>query len=132
MGPENGKVGGFAQFISLMAILAPFVTLFAIFAIVLHFRHRRRVILHETLRAMIEKGQPIPPELLAGGVDVSDQRRRRSAYADLRGGLVLVCTGAALFYLHGKWGIIPFAIGVALLIVSAFERWEKSKQGTNP
>jgi hypothetical protein len=132
MGPENGNVSWFAQFISLIAVIAPFATMVAIFAIVLYFRHRRRVILHETLRAMIEKGQPIPPELLSGGVDARDIGRRRSAYGDLRGGLVLVCVGAAFFYLHGKWGIIPFAIGVALLIVSAFERWEKNKQGTNP
>jgi hypothetical protein len=131
LGPTNGRVGWFAQFIGLIAVLSPFVTLIAIFAIVLHFRHRRRVILHETLRAMVEKGQPIPPELLAGGADVSNGGRRRSPHGDLRGGLVLVSLGAALFYLQGKWGLIPFAIGLALLIVSALERWEKSKQGTN-
>jgi hypothetical protein len=133
LGQDDRHVVWFAQFIGLVAIVAPFITMLAIFGIVLYFRHRRRVILHDTLRAMIEKGQPIPPELLAGGVDASSNiGRRRSTNGDLRGGLVLVCTGAALFYLHGKWGLIPLAIGVALLIVSAIERSEKNKPGTNP
>jgi hypothetical protein len=131
LGQDNRGVVWFAQLIGLIAIAAPFVTMVAIFGIILYFRHRRRVILHETLRTMVEKGQPIPPELLAGRVDAGAVGRPRSASGDLRNGLVLVCVGAALFYLHGKWGLIPFAIGLALLIVSAFERWEKNKPGTN-
>jgi hypothetical protein len=127
-----GKTSWFAQFIGLVAVLCPFVTLVLIFAIILHFRHRRRLALHEPLRAMIEKGLPIPPELLSGGVDGIEAGRPRSVHRDLRGGLVLVGLGAVLLFLAGKWGAIPLVIGVALLIVWGFERWEKSKRATAP
>lgn len=130
-GPD-AQIGWFSGIITLVAIASPFLTLVAIFAIVLHFRHRRRVVVHETLRAMIEKGLPIPPELLSGGADGDGVARPRSAHRDLRGGLVLVGLGAALFFLSGKWGAIPLVIGAALLIVWGFERWEMSKRATNP
>jgi len=70
--------------------------------------------------------------LLSGGADGNWSVRPRSAHRDLRGGLVLVGLGAALVFLCGKWGVIPLVIGVALLIVWGFERWEKSKRPTNP
>ena len=82
---------------------------------------QRNKILHETIRLMIEKGQPIPPELL----HPTAPPRRRSR-VDLYGGLVLVGVGLSLFILLGSLsgiphgviavGAVPFLIGVALLV----------------
>jgi len=85
-------------------------------AVVMIFRLRRQAMLHKTLDAMIEKGVPIPPELLA-----HEQPRRPS---DLRRGIVLVATGfgVAAFLILDKdkaWGLglIPLLIGIGYLIV---------------
>jgi len=85
-------------------------------------RSRRARLLHETLRLMIEKGQPIPPELLQspdGG------RRPRN---DLRTGLVFISIGVgfgALLLTEGDrdWPIalIPLLIGVAFLVARKME-----------
>ena len=128
--PPNRGVSGLSELAGLMAITAPFLTLVVIFAIVLHFRNQRRRMLHETLRAMIEKAQPIPPELLDGGIEANGSRLARSAHRDLRGGLVLLGVGIVLYGISGKWGLIPCVIGVALLIVWCFERWERSRHAT--
>lgn len=85
-------------------------------------RSRRARLLHETLRLMIEKGQPIPPELLQspeGG------RRPRN---DLRTGLVFISIGIGLggvLLTEGDhdWPIalIPLLIGVAFLVARKME-----------
>jgi hypothetical protein len=87
-----------------------------IVAAVLYFRQRRHAMMHRTLAAMIEKGTPIPPELLT-----PEPRRRPS---DLRRGIVLLMTGFGVigFFLAQKeegWGLglIPLLIGVGYLIV---------------
>lgn len=88
----------------------------AIVAVVLVFRQRRNRQLHQTLAAMIDKGVPIPPELLAPEV-----RRRPS---DLRRGIVLMMAGLGIigFFLAQReeaWGLglIPLLIGFGYLIV---------------
>jgi hypothetical protein len=88
-------------------------------------RLKRQRLLHETLQQMIEKGQPIPPELLQspdGG------RRPRN---DLLYGLIFSGIGLALmvFFLtiahgfKGPWaiGLIPLFIGIAFLIARKLE-----------
>ncbi len=84
-------------------------------------RLKRNQMLHETIRQMIEKGQPIPPELL----QPTDQCRPRS---DLRRGLIFVATGIGLgvWFLvqhNGVWpvALIPLLIGVAFLITCKLE-----------
>lgn len=71
---------------------------------------------HETLRAMVDKGVPIPPELIAPA--------RRPAN-DLRRGLLLVTGGVGLgVFLFavaqpgGMWtlGLVPLLVGVGYLI----------------
>ena len=86
-------------------------------------RMKRARLLHETLRLMIEKGQPIPPELLQSPEGV---RRPRN---DLRNGLVFISIGIGI----GAWllaehegkawpaAFIPLLIGVALLIARKLE-----------
>jgi hypothetical protein len=88
----------------------------AIVATVLWFRRQHNRQLHQTLAMMIEKGVPIPPELLA-----PEQRRRPS---DLRRGVVLVMTGLGVigFFAAQRqeaWGLglIPLLIGVGYLLV---------------
>ena len=83
--------------------------------------------LHETLRLMIEKGQPIPPELLQSQ---DSPRRPRS---DLRTGLVLIAVGIGVFFLplgnvSSRAGLIPLLMGVAFLIVWKIE---SNKNGQN-
>lgn len=91
----------------------------AIVAIVFYSRHRRLKMHHETIRAMVEKGMPIPPEMAAGTrgdllLGNSDPRPGRS---DFRGGLMLVAIGAALLMIAGKVGWILVFIGTARLVV---------------
>ena len=90
----------------------------AIVCIIFYFRHCRLKMHHETIRAMVEKGVPIPPEmaagtrsdLLLGNTDV------RAGRGDFRGGLILVAVGAALLMIVGKVGWILVFIGAARLI----------------
>ena len=91
-------------------------------------RSRRARLLHDTLRLMIEKGQPIPPELLQspdGG------RRPRN---DLRTGLVFTSVGiglGALLLAEGDrdWpvALIPLLIGVAFLVARQIENNTKGQ-----
>jgi hypothetical protein len=98
--------------------LAAFVMVVGIIALGVTQRLKRARILHETIRIMIEKGQPIPPELL------QPQEPRRGPRSDLRRGLVFIGIGIALLFMffgHGdgmlRWvGLIPLLMGVAFLI----------------
>jgi len=78
-----------------------------------------------TIRMMVEKGQPVPAELLAPEVR---RVRRRS---DVRRGVVLTMVGLGLMiwlgavndWEDGAWsfGLIPFLIGLGYLIVWKLE-----------
>ena len=71
----------------------------------LFFRYRRRKLQHETLRMFIEKGQPIPPQLLAEpwqGLDYTPPPRN-----DLRRGLIWVAIGLALMLGNFHFGNVP-------------------------
>lgn len=88
----------------------------AIVAVVLVFRQRRHAMLHKTLTTMIEKGTPIPPELL--------RPEMKQPKSDLRRGVVLIAVGLGIagFLLAQKenaWGVglIPLLIGVGYLVV---------------
>jgi hypothetical protein len=90
-----------------------------IVAIVLTFRHRRQKLAHETMRLMIEKGLPVPTELINPPPPV------RPPKSDLRRGLIWLAVGIGLAILllktfedSGLWalGLIPAFIGVAYLL----------------
>ena len=89
-----------------------------IVAIVFYSRHRRLKMHHETIRAMIEKGMPIPPEMAAGTRSdlLLGNTDSRPARGDFRSGLILVAVGAALLMIAGKVGWILVFIGAARLI----------------
>ena len=113
--------------VPLLAAMA-YAFVLAIISIGILARHRRNAMLHRTLATMIEKGVPIPPELLQ-----STERKR----SDLRGGLVACGVGIGLmlfFWLFagkhasGLWavGFIPLFIGIARLIA-----WKLEQQKPN-
>ncbi len=101
------------------ALLALFATPVGIVARVLGFRHRRQRLAHETMRLMIEKGLPVPPEL------INPPPSARPPQNDLRRGLVQIALGIGLIILlqkveedAGIWAVgpIPTFIGAAYLL----------------
>jgi len=85
-------------------------------------RQKRSRMLHETIRLLIEKGQPIPPELL------QSQDPPRQPKSDLRSGLVLVGIGIGVgIFLYVQQGnvwpaaLVPLLMGVAFLITWKIE-----------
>ena len=85
---------------------------------------QKRRLRHELLRVALEKGQPLPAELL----DEPQARRHRD---DRRSGLIALAVGVALYFFLGalatepgvKWvALVPGAVGVALLFNWALER----------
>jgi|CZKI01.1.fsa_nt_gi hypothetical protein len=86
---------------------------------------------HETIRLAIEKGQPLPPELLEKSIPNPPKDDRKS-------GLIALAVGVGLFvflsqYEVGRPGLawvamIPSLIGVALLLNWALEQRAKAKQ----
>jgi hypothetical protein len=120
-----------------LPVVAVFVV-FGFFAFVigyfLYLRHRRHRILHETIRTMLEKGVPIPPELLTTS-DPTPLRRTRS---DLRNALIMLGIGVGMLMvlrgMVGRLGVIPILIGVAFLITWYIERknTNNSNGPTNP
>jgi hypothetical protein len=90
---------------------------------------------HDTLRRALEKGQPLPPELL-------EEKARSHPRDDRRGGLVSLAVGVGVFVffraMHESepdipagvaWmGCIPALVGVALLLNWALDRRGKNDQ----
>ena len=113
--------------LALLVPFAPFVMIVAIIAIVFYFNHRRNNLVHETLRAMIEKGMPVTPELIASmknkgnKVSVEGKLQDRGT-GRLLVGLILVGVGTGVVAMAGKPGLIVLFIGVAFLIVWLVER----------
>jgi hypothetical protein len=86
-------------------------------------RSKDRAEMQKTIRMSIEKGQPLPPELID---DLRDTRkgRGRSPMRDIRAGIILMAVAGGMtawnYIDHGgPSGIaaIPGLIGVALLIL---------------
>ncbi|MBI3880566.1 MAG: hypothetical protein HY301_10960 [Verrucomicrobia bacterium] len=100
-----------------------FVAFVGVVAIVVSHRLKKAKLLHETIRAMIDKGQPIPPEFLQ---PPTPKRRPKS---DLRRGLVMAGIGIGLIVwlaMDGgnKWalGLIPLLMGAAFLVTWKVEQ----------
>jgi len=107
---------------NLVAVLGFFGMVTAIIGIIAHFNDRRNRRLHETLRAMIEKGAAIPPELIAR----PDRTRRPGG--DLRRGLVLAAFGIGVMTLAVKIGLILLFIGLGFLIVWLVEKNNRNNE----
>jgi Domain of unknown function (DUF6249) len=104
--------------VAIMGVLFGCMIPMVIVAIVFYARHRRLKMHHETIRAMIEKGIPIPPEMAAGTRSdlVLGNTDPRPARGDFRSGLILVAVGAGLLMIAGKVGWILVFIGAARLV----------------
>jgi uncharacterized protein DUF6249 len=133
---EDGDLQKMRDFVAIPIVAIVFLSIFGapvlivimigIFALI-GSRMRQR-----TIRMMVEKGQPVPAELLAPEVRAV---RRRS---DMRRGVVWTMVGLGLMiwlaavndWEGGAWsfGLIPFLIGLGYLIVWKLER----KNGVPP
>ncbi len=103
-----------------------------------YFRYKSQASRHRVIETMVEKGQPVPPELLAGGRDRYSYRY----YSPIQSGIFLMCIGIALAlffwamtgggnYFDGadrmpSWlpfvGIFPFMVGLARFLGGLFDR----------
>jgi len=131
--------------------LVPIMGILMIIAIVVgpgwirnYYASRERDRMHETLRSAIDKGQPMPPELIAAmQFRESDTALppTTSSERDLRRAVVLIAVGLGLAGLGGGFhyaldgdagrivggiiagsGAIPGMIGVAYLVLWVFNR----------
>ena len=116
----------------------------SIILVPVYLRYKDRGRLHETLRLAYEKGQPVPPELIAALQSNVIPQRPWTPETDLRRGIILVGIGAGIALLgYGIWyglmsvndmaayisggsvagaGAIPGLIGVAYLVLWATRR----------
>lgn len=102
-----------------------------IVALIMYFGFSKNRALHRTVRMMAEKGQPIPPELLAPPTPAVRQR------SDMRRGVVLCMIGLGIMIFFGavnEWeggswaiGVIPFVIGLGYLLVWKLEGGKKNE-----
>ncbi|HZM04449.1 MAG TPA: DUF6249 domain-containing protein [Candidatus Saccharimonadales bacterium] len=95
-----------------------------IISLQLYFRHEKNKMMHQTIRSMVDKGQPIPPELLNKEHDITDPAPRRGPRNDLRNGLIFIGIGIGVIIMAGKVGWIIFLMGIAFVIASRFEKKE--------
>jgi hypothetical protein len=109
----------------MMAI--PFTFIITLVALKAFTQHRRDAMLHQTMATMLEKGVPIPPELLQPTEPAKPKR------SNLQRGLVLCGAGIGLilflgvfkgFSHNGLWavGFIPLFVGIARLIAWKLEQ----------
>jgi hypothetical protein len=102
-----------------------------IVAFIMYFGFSKSRMQHRTIRMLAEKGQPIPPALLAPPAPAVRQR------SDLRRGIVLVMVGIGLMVCFGAWndweggawaiGVIPFLIGLGYLMVWKLDAGRKNE-----
>jgi hypothetical protein len=114
--------------------LAPFLMVAAIVIVPAWLRTRERREMQATVRAAIEKGQPLPPELVEALSKDVRPRAASSSHRDMRIGVVLLfvaggvaLTGLALgqindYAMYGtlSGAAIPGMIGLAFVILSFF------------
>ncbi|MBO9557996.1 MAG: hypothetical protein J7515_05345 [Caulobacter sp.] len=114
--------------------LAPFLMVAAIVIVPAWLRQRERREMQATVRAAIEKGQPLPPELVEALSKDVRPRVVSSAHRDMRIGVILLfvaggvaLTGVALGQINDNamfgtlsGAAIPGMIGLAFIILSFF------------
>jgi hypothetical protein len=120
-------MSGFEVLVPLFGVIFTFATPIVLVALILRYRMKRARLLHQTITTMVEKGVPVPAELL------NPPRRSKS---DLRNGIVLIAVGVglAIFFAvttgdSGAWGIgvIPLLLGIGFIIAWRIERKNKEE-----
>ena len=126
---DLAEIGDVSERLAVPIVAIVFLTLFGapvlIVAVIMYSGFSKNRMMHRTIRMMVEKGQPVPPALLAPPPPALRQR------SDMRRGVVLVMVGLGLMLFlgavngwdGGAWavGIIPFLIGVGYLLVWKLE-----------
>jgi hypothetical protein len=120
---HNGDIPGSVLPIVIISVLAVFGFPVAIVAVIMFSSWARTRSLHRTVRMMVEKGQPVPPELLSSPAAAPVTVR---PWYDLRRGIVLVAVGVGILMFfgisagwdNGVWalGLIPGLIGIGYLL----------------
>jgi len=99
-----------------------------------YFNHRKTKMLHETIRTMVEKGVPIPPELLSkwgggwsptcppGGSPFQNVFGPPAPRNDLRTGVLMTGLGIGLTNFIGDPGAIVLFLGIAFILVGIFQK----------
>ena len=130
------------DFIPIFAIFAVFGTITAIIVGPTYFKSKERREMQATVRAAIDKGQPLPPEVIeALGKEASKNIPSRTR--DIRRGIIWLAVGIgmAAFSLinNSTWGgdswdgpnfdggmlgmsAIPITIGLAFIVLSFFNK----------
>lgn len=117
--------------------LAPFIMVVAIVAIPAWLKSRDRREMQKTLRSAIDKGQPLPPEVI-DAISKEGARPPSTAHRDMRIGVIwlAVALGVGLFgwmmgyadgdndifYVLSGVAAIPGFIGLAFIILSFFNK----------
>jgi hypothetical protein len=93
-------------------------------AIVLYFLHRIKRT--QTIKAALERGGELPPELLAAlvGEAEGESKKNYSREYNIRSGMLAIAAGIGiaipLYFITGVgialWGLLPFLIGIAMVI----------------
>ena len=126
--------------VAIISVFSMLVAIVLVSALAAFFQKR---MLHMTVRRMVEKGVPIPPEMFQPEEseepeepEEANEASKSSLKSDLRNGLIWIAIGVGstwYFVLKGAnlWplGLIPLLIGVAFLITSKIEG---SKNQLNP
>src|SRR5207302_10512867 len=132
---EDARAWDLGEKMAVPIVAIVFLTIFGapvmIVAVILYFGFSKSRMQHRTLRMLAEKGQPIPPTLLAPPAPAVRQR------SDMRRGVVLTMVGFGLMIFFGAvndweggvWsiGLIPFLIGVGYLMVWKLEGGKKNE-----
>lgn len=119
---EFGDLDGKSATVAIVSVI--FATLFGapvlIVAVIMLFTYLKARSLHRTVRTMVEKGQPVPPELFAKPAPAV------RSHPDVRRGIILSMVGIGLViffgaengWRHGNWsiGMIPLLMGVGYLL----------------
>lgn len=126
--PADAKPPLIAMLPATLALLIPIVGIvmgciipIVIVGLLFYFRHRKNQMVHETVRAMVDKGVPIPPALFAAPENISKRPRN-----DLRTGLILTSVGIGIVLFLGKPGWIVLFLGVAFLVMAGLEKKNKN------
>ena len=119
--------------------LVPVVAILSVFGVIgfaFYLRYRTRTEIQTTVRAAIERGQDLSPDLIEGLMDSLTTR-----HADLRRGVISLAVGAAFFGFAGlvgeeeavgplmAIGMFPILIGLAYLGLWFFLSREREKGG---
>jgi len=108
--------------ISLLAVFGTPILIVALAGMFIFSASRQR---HRTIRMMVEKGQPVPAELLMTPTRAARQHSdmRRGVIWTMIGIALMVWLGAVNDWEGGAWsfGLIPFLIGLGYLTVWKLE-----------